>query len=244
MDTTAAAAAEAPHCQCCRRELHRAPAQDRTVCCSCEDRIAEQLLDVAALWEQLPAYAVRTTVVHEDTGRVTVSAPPGSAAPGDLGALDLMAGGVVNRLIVHEDAWRRELRKTGRWPLTPWRGDQDQTLRGVLAFLTAQLPWACLSYDDVPGLARDLTAVLRDMRAVVTGDRRRTRELAAPCPLVPDDAEPAEDGRLPPCGGVLVFDPQASLIRCRSCGAALGREDWTGLAIDAGVLPVALPDAA
>lgn len=244
MDTTLPDAGDLPApptCQCCTRALHGTDTTVRTVCVRCEQRITAQLADVAALWPRLAERRLRP-VRGDDGVRVATSGPAGSPAPGDLHTLNLLAGDVVGRLIVHEDAWRHAL----GWTLTPWRGNQNQTLAGVLRFLTVNLRWACGAYDDVDSLSRDLSAVLRDMRAAVTGDHRRPTELAVTCPL-PVDAGPGGEESV--CGGALLYDPQAARIRCTACHTSLDYTQWADLALDTGALtaltlPGVLPDAA
>jgi hypothetical protein len=152
-------------------------------------------------------------------------------------ALSLIAGGVVGALIVHEDAWRRELRRLyPRLPLTPFRGNQTQSLNGVLGFLRERLRWACYSYDGIEDLNEDLFRLLGKMRAVVTGEApKRVRVLPVPCPLKPN-------GRRA-CGGQLAFDPSTRHITCRTCRDEIGHQHWADIGLAVGLLALDLPAA-
>jgi hypothetical protein len=230
-------------CQCCpqpitdRVELDRG----RLVCRGCEQRMLSQLREVAQLWPHLATLAEKGTPLlgADDAPRPT--GPSGSQAPGDLAVLSLLAGGVTGPLLVEEDAWRRHLRGRGfRVPLTPWRGDQDQTLRGCLAWLLAHLNWAVHEYEDVDDLDRALRKILGSMRGVVTGDRRRAERLPLPCPL-PARGHDEDDPGAPACGGDLVFDPRRAVIRCGGCLRTLRPSQWHRLGA---TLTVPRPDAA
>ncbi|WP_128382397.1 hypothetical protein [Streptomyces cavernae] len=219
-------------CLCCPRGLY--DELGRLVCERCERNIADGLAEVATLWRQLPGRLEKGTGWAADGPRVTASRV-GAPLPGNPQVLDLIAGGVVGTLIVHEDAWRRELRRTyPRLPLTPWRGNQTQTLNGVLAFLNERLRWACFSYDGIEDLSQDLYRLVVKMRAVVTGEPpQRVRVLPVRCPVKPDGV------RL--CGGELVYDPRTRLITCRTCRDELGYEHWTDIGLAVGILAADLP---
>jgi hypothetical protein len=157
--------------------------------------------------------------------------------PGNLQALDLVAGGVTGTLIVHEDAWRRELRRIyPRLPLTPFRGNQSQTLAGVLTFLHEWLRWACQSYDGIQDLEQDLYDLLGRMQTVVSGEpRKKPRVLPVPCPLKPTGKKA--------CGGELAFDPTSRLITCRTCRGDIGHEHWADIGLAVGLIALDLPAA-
>jgi hypothetical protein len=223
-------------CLCCPRGLY--DDLGRLACDHCEQNIHDGLAEVAALWPKLPARLEKGASIAADEPRVRTSKVD-PELPGNARALDLIAGGVTGALLVHEDAWRRELRRMyPRLPLTPWRGNQTQTLAGVLGFFHQWLRWACLSYDGIEDLNRDLYRLLVKMRDVVTGEPRpRPAEvLPAPCPQKPDGK------RL--CGGELVFTPATRLITCRSCRKDLGFEHWAAIGLAAGTIALNLPDTA
>lgn len=223
-------------CLCCPRGLD--DDLGRLACPQCEQNIRDGLAEVATLWRKLPDRLEKGATVAADEPRVRTSKVDPDL-PGNAQALDLLAGGVTGALLVHEDAWRRELRRMyPRLPLTPFRGNQTQTLRGVLAFLEERLRWACLNYDGVEDLNQDLYRLLVKMRAVVTGEPRQrpVEVLPAPCPRKPDGK------RL--CGGELVFTPATRLITCRSCRHDLGFEHWAAIGLAAGLIALNLPDTA
>jgi hypothetical protein len=216
-------------CLCCPRGLY--DELGRLVCDRCERNIHDGLAQVAVMWRQLPARLEKgTSGAPADEPRVRTSKidpdPPGNAQ-----ALDLIAGGVTGTLLVHEDAWRRELRRLyPRQPLTPWRGNQTQTLTGTLGFLHKRLRWACYSYDGVEDLDKDVRRLVVKMRDVITGEppRRPVKVLPAPCPRKPDGQER--------CGGELVFTPDTRLITCRTCRQALNFEHWADIGLAAGTI--------
>lgn len=227
-----------PRCAVCRRRLTGLDADHgRRACLACQAELAQQLLAVAELWEELPGRLIKGTPPAKDPDAPKPVGAPGSAAPGNIDALNLLAGDVTGRLLVHEDDWRRDM----RMPPTPDRGSQDNTLEGVLRFLRRYLSWACLHSDDTDGLARTLRTLLRDMQAVIDNDRRRPHALAVPCPLAAAGQGPGPDGRIPRCGGELVYEPLASAIRCRNCRRTVGYEWWADLAFAAGIEPT--PDS-
>jgi hypothetical protein len=233
----------APLCQCCQKELHgRDLDGGRQVCRHCEDRLGEDLAKVGELWEKLPALLEKGAPAADGTEGVSTSGPTASQAPGNLAVLSLLAGGVTGPLLVQEDAWRRELRKRGHWPLTPRRGDQDQTLRGVLRFLSGNLHWACHDYDSVDDLDKDLGKLLGEMRGVVSGDRRRSKRLPVPCPL-PAPGSEEDDPQAPACGGTLTYYSLPKVtVRCDTCRRTLPWKLWHRVGLAAGL--ITLPDAA
>jgi hypothetical protein len=221
-------------CLCCTRALY--DDLGRLVCDRCERDIADGLTEVARLWRQLPGKLEKSTGGAADEPRVHTSKID-APLPGNAEALDLVAGGVVGALIIHEDAWRREMRRLyPRLPLTPFRGNQTQTLVGVLAFLRERLRWACYSYDGIEDLKADLDHLVGRMQAVVTGERpKRPKVLPVPCPLRP------RGGRV--CGGELAFDPVTKLITCRTCRGDIGYEHWADIGLAVGLIAMDPPAA-
>jgi hypothetical protein len=233
-----------PVCQCCpRRLLPLEVRHGRLVCRPCEERLESELDEVAVLWRQLPGQLVKGTSGGEASDAPRAPGPTGSQAPCNLAALSLLGGGVTDPLLAEEDAWRRELRKTRHCPLTPQRGGQDTTLKGVLAWLRVNLHWACHAYPDVDDLDRALRKLLGEMRGLVSGDRRRREELEPGCPM------PArghtEDAEAPKCGGQLTYDPRKKVIRCDTCRRAYGPTEWDQVGAAAGLitLPFTMPAA-
>ncbi|WP_234322714.1 hypothetical protein [Streptomyces sp. NRRL S-350] len=230
----AAGPADTPVCQCCPRRLKREElSAGRGVCWLCEDRIASGLQEIRTLWPRLSEVVHQGAAPREEGMPKPPSGPDGSTAPGNLEAYDLLAGGVTGPLLAREDEWRAELRRHDpRWPLTPHRGGQDQTVAGVLEFLGANLRWACGGgYSDVDDLDTDVRLLVRRMTAVVNNDRRRPCTLKAPCPL-PSRTDPSGT-----CGGELVYEPvPEAVIRCGLCKQRIGYQYWTDLVDAAGLL--------
>ncbi|MFF1284348.1 hypothetical protein ACFVY4_26850 [Streptomyces sp. NPDC058299] len=233
-DTTAPAY---PVCQCCPRRLLRSEVGlGRLVCRLCEQRLYTELGEIEILWVQLPGILAPGTAPTDSGGDAPrAPGPSGSRPPTNLAVLSLLGGGVTQPLLAEEDAWRQELRKGGHYPLTPFRGDQDQTLAGTVEWLRMNLLWACHSYPDVDDLHHTLNRVLGDMREAVTGDRRRREELAPGCPM-PARGHDDEDQDAPQCGGTLTYDPRKTLIRCGSCRRTYGPTEWDRLGAAAGLI--------
>jgi len=231
-------------CQCCPRPLlHRELRAGRGVCWLCEDRLTDDLTEVETLWRELPALLIPGTG-GDTSDAPRTPGPSGSKPPSSLPVLSLLGGGVTDVLLAQEDAWRRELRKTRHCPLTPFRGSQDQTLKGTVAWLRVNLRWACEAYPDVDDLDRALGKLLGEMRGLVTGDRRRREELAPACPMAArghDEDDPAS----PTCGGQLTFDPRKAAIRCDTCRRTWGPAEFDVLGAKAGLitLPFTVPAA-
>jgi hypothetical protein len=230
-DTTPAV----PVCQCCpRRLLAREVQAGRLVCRPCEKRLDAELAEVAELWEQLPALLAPGTAGGDDGGE-RAPGPTGSKPPANLAVLSLLGGGVTEPLLAEEDAWRRELRKGGHYPLTPHRGSQDNILRGTVAWLRLNLHWACGAYPDVDDLDRTLRQLLGEMRGLVSGDRRRREDLKPGCPM-PARGHADDDPAAPKCGGKLTYDPRKTVIRCDTCRRAYGPTEWDRLGAKADLI--------
>lgn len=233
-----------PVCQCCPRRLLGVEVErGRLVCRPCEERLARELLEVAQLWKQLPGLLRPGVGAGEVSDAPRAPGPSGSRPPAPIAVLSLLGGGVTDPLLVEEDAWRRELRKTRRCPLTPRRGGQDATLKGVVDWLGVNLYWACHAYPDVDDLDRTLWRLLGEMRGLVSGDRRRREDLTPGCPM---PARGYQDGAgAPQCGGTLTYDPRKTVIRCSSCRRSYGPSEWDEVGAAAGLitLPFKLPAA-
>ncbi|MFE4960904.1 hypothetical protein ACFRCW_45125 [Streptomyces sp. NPDC056653] len=235
-----------PVCQCCPRRLIGVEVQrGRLVCRPCESRIDAELGEVADLWERLPALLAPGTAGGDDAGDAPrAPGPSGSKPPANLAVLSLLGGGVTEPLLVEEDAWRRELRTTRHYRLTPGRGGQDNTLRGTVKWLRLNLYWACHAYPDVDDLDRTLRKLLGEMRGLVSGDRRRREDLKPCCPM-PARGYNEDDPETPKCGGRLTYDPRRTVIRCDTCRRAYGPADWDllGAAASLITLPFTVPAA-
>lgn len=221
-------------CRCCPRALFRVEVQDgRTVCRPCHARLAAELAEVLTLWDELPACLAPGTAGPGDGGP-RQAGPTGSRPSANLAVLSLLGGSVSDRLLAEEDAWRSELRKTRPYPLTPPRGRQDAVVRGCVTWLRGHLHWACHTYPDMDDLDRTLRRLLQEMRGVVTGDRRRTTDLAPACPMPAAGADET-DADTPACGGTLTYLPRQVVIRCDTCRRSFGPTEWDTLGAAAGL---------
>ncbi|MGR3875715.1 hypothetical protein ACUXZZ_45100 (plasmid) [Streptomyces graminifolii] len=225
-----------PVCQCCPRRLISIEAKHgRTVCRLCEERLAKQLDEILTLWQQLHQVVVPGTAPADGGGdEPRAPGPTGSRPPADVNVLSLLGGGVTQPLLVEEDAWRQELRKERHYPLTPFRGNQTQTLTGCVTWLRGNLLWACHSYPDLDDLSRTLGKLLGEMRGAITGDRRPKEDLTPGCPMAAR-GHVEDDTNAPPCGGLLTFDPRRTVIRCDTCRRTYGVADWHHLGAAAGL---------
>ncbi|WP_203232771.1 hypothetical protein [Streptantibioticus cattleyicolor] len=222
----------AGQCQCCGWHLRGDGNTGRQVCRRCQTALDADLAQVAELWVRLGEHLERLTGVRTDPDLPRHPGPTGSQAPGDLAVISLRAGGVTSKLLVHEEDWRRQL----GWTLTPWRGDQDETLAGVLRFLRDNLHWACHAHEHdvhLDMLSTDLYELLWDMTGAITGDRRRPHALSLPCPAS-TGTDP--DGTPAVCGGTLWFEPRHNRLRCRSCRQIIGHQQWVDISLAAGLL--------
>lgn len=222
-----------PACSCCALPLYEEEVgAGRTACRRCEQVTAGRLRDVAALWPRLPACTVKGTA--QTDGRAAPGGT-GSAAPGNLAAISLLAGDVTDRLRVHEDHWRTV--RGGR-PVTGPRGNPDQGLRAVLAYLSINLNWACHAAVDLHTLAADLRHLVGEMTAIVTGETDPRVTVPFPCPYPAPGADPA-DPQPPACGGRLRMDPRPAEIHCRDCRAIVPVHRWVELGIVVGAFLLA-----
>ncbi|MFJ3793931.1 hypothetical protein [Kitasatospora sp. NPDC090091] len=217
-------------CACCARPLHNAEAlTGRTTCLPCQHAIADLLREVADLWRQLPEHTGKPTRPHGGGGG---GHPGGSAAPGSLAAISLLAGDATTRLQVHEDDWRRTL----GWPIATFRGDPGQTLTAVLAFLGANLTWACHTREaDTPTLHADLRRLTGEMTTAITGERDPRVTVPYPCPA-PALGYDEDDPNAPTCGAVMRMDPRIPEIRCAGCRRAIPRHRWIELGLTVGAI--------
>ncbi|MFD0393292.1 hypothetical protein ACFQ3Z_15775 [Streptomyces nogalater] len=127
-------------------------------------------------------------------------------------------------LLAEEDAWRRELRKSGHYPLTPHRGGQDNTLRGTVHWLRLNLHWAC----GAPGRRRPRPGATPTSRRDARPGVRRPPPTRGPRTPLSDAARghAEDDPAAPKCRGQLTYDPRKSVIRCDTCRRAYGPHEW------------------
>lgn len=233
----AAASGDAPGCLCCALPLYRQEVQDgRSVCRLCEAVMAKRLTEVADLWEQLPACTAKGTPGGSNGGGVAVAGGTGSAAPGNIAAISLLAGDVTGRLLAVEDDWRRAL----DLPVATFRGDPGQALAVVLRFLTGNLYWACRVpagggvRPDVQGLHTELRRLVGEMASVVTGERDPRVTVPFPCPAPATGWDP-DDEDAPRCGGRLRMDPRVLEISCANDRRhTVPRHRWLELGLTVG----------
>jgi hypothetical protein len=226
----AAESGDAPPCGCCGSALYREElGAGRTVCLRCERYIADRLAEVLRLWEKLPKHTEKGSPTGEPGG----GSSTGSAAPGDLHVLNLLAGDVPRRLQVHEDAWRRV---RGSAPAV-LPGSHDRRLRDVLAYLQINLDWACRAGAevDVRALDGDLRHLLAEMTSIITGERDRRVPVPCPCPM-PAPGFPDEDWQAPRCGALLRMYPKEAEIRCAGCKRRVPRHRWHEIGVLGGFI--------
>lgn len=169
--------ATTPACVICSRDLldHELQPQRRMACRLCETRGVEALRTLPGLYRQTAHLLQPGT--SKQGGRVSgsKSAPmPCSEAVLSFRA----AGGMVTVLAEWERAFRYEL----RYAEPPFRGDYQQTLDGVVHFLTNAAPWAYASFAAVDEYHRELQQIAGQARAIVTGETPARRfKLRCPC---------------------------------------------------------------
>ncbi|MGW4803059.1 hypothetical protein [Kitasatospora sp. NPDC004272] len=214
-----------PRCAACRAALLPDDLRDRRqVCTRCEHQVLAALDDVAELWCLLPEHLLKPQLPGTGTGG---TAPEGSAAPGNLTVLSLLAGEAAARLAVWDAAWREKL----GWRDTPLRGRPDHALRQILRFLRDHLPWAVREAGDlVASLRADVRRLVGYMRTA-TADTRSLVPLPQPCPYATTDTPDA-----PPCEGKLLMDRERREIRCVRCSATVPMHSWRELGIAVGAL--------
>lgn len=209
-------------CTHCPRLLH-AEELGRPVCRICEDRATEQLAALPGLYQGLEA-ALAPGAAHSGS-RVTATRNP--PLPAALQPLNLRGpGGIVTELQFIEDSWRRTL----GWTIAPFRGSLQQTVGPVVAFLTANLPWACDSFEEVADDLKVIGRLHNQATSAVTGERD-TRVPIGCCPTINEDTGAG-------CGEKLRVSPWALVIRCTSCGASWQRDEWLRLGATLRGLPV------
>lgn len=210
----------APACGCCRLPLYPAEAASgRTECRRCEGILTERLREIARLWELLPAAVEKGS--PRPGPRTSGGGGGGSPAPGNLAAINLLAGDVTTRLRTFEDDWNRAF----GWPIAGFRGNEDQTFTSVMDFLRRNLHGACHQPNaDVHGLSGELRRLQGQMTSAVTGERDPRVTLPYTCPDPPPD-DPAAD----PCGGRMRMDPRIPEIRCSTCGRETSQLGWLDL---------------
>jgi hypothetical protein len=228
----ALSAPERPTCPCCRRLLPLQQWHDRRwVCVLCEQAIAAGLREIGALWPQLADRLEKGKPGGRQAPRAAAGA--GSKAPLNLGALSLLAGEVTRELRAFEDDWRRVL----GWPVATFAGNQDQTLKTVVAFLLGNLYWAC--HDDgradVHGLHQVVERLVWQMTSAVTGESDPRVPVNQTCPLPAAGFDP-DDPQAPECGGPLLMDPRVPEIRCAQCRTATPRHRWLELGVTVGTI--------
>lgn len=196
-----------PACKICSCGLYDIT---RTTCEPCQGWLLDGLNEIEHLWLKLPDYLERGT-----TGGVSVSGSRAPAMPLNAEVLELTSqGGIVTQLLVHEDDWR----KARRFTATPWRGNFDQTLPGVVRFLRTNLAWACQNYEHTDDLAKDLRRLIGRCRAVVTGEPRE-RRFTVHC---------AADQ----CGGAMQITINTRSAECPDCYAEYSHGELMDLKAD------------
>jgi hypothetical protein len=205
-----------PQCVCCSTELHGAD-YGRQACGRCQDRMTDRLNQIEHDYLELPRHLQRGATVNSGTrsgGSVV------AALPVRLDVLNLLGpGGIVTELCAVEDDWR----KARGFTVQAFRGSAEQTMPKVCKFLRGSLGWACASYEDVADLDQLLARIAGQLRAVVTGEYRRT--FAVSCMAEYDDGTV--------CGAPIRVGVDILRQVCTGCGAEWTRETFFRLAAEA-----------
>ena len=192
-----------PNCAACGRELWTAEA-GRIACRPCEDKTANRIAELPALFRQLD-----TTASLMRGARRPGAGGGGSKTPPIPPRLEVLAlvgpGGVAARLSAIEDAWRAVL----GWTVAPWRGSPAQSVPLLAGFLANNLLWACSSYEEVGQDIDDLRRLHAECAAIVNDERRPGRVQIGNCPV------PRADNRI--CWQPLTATAASHRIHCTAC---------------------------
>lgn len=187
-------------CVICGRDLleHELQPHRRVACRLCENRGVELLRALPALYRQTAVLLQPGT--SGKGGRVSGS--KSAPMPCSEAVLNLRAqGGMVTVLASWEEALRSELDYTE----APFRGDYQQTLDGVVQFLTNAAPWIYANFAAVDEYHRELTHIAGQAQSIVTGETP-ARRVTVRCT----------------CGAGLRITLDTPGRRCGTCGAQYG----------------------
>lgn len=194
-----------PTCTACGRDLW-ADELDRVACRPCQNRTAQRIAELPALFRQLDTTAalMREARRPGGSGGSISRTPP---IPPRLDVLTLVGpGGVAARLAAIEDAWRQAL----GWTVAPWRGSPAQAVPAHVEFLTNNLLWACSSYESVAQDIEEIRQLHGECKTLAAGDRRPGRVKIGHCPTL-------VDGHL--CWTPLTATTTSHRVHCPTCGS-------------------------
>ncbi len=182
-------------CGLCGRE------GDRYLCEYDTTRLAKQLADLPVLHDEL----VQCLVPRRGGWGEIVSTKnaAGPRSPLDESVLDEISTGNMP-LVVH--SWRVDVQHV-RWP--QHSPPPPDTLAADARWLSMELDWIAEHYPAAGDLAREVSALERQARAV-TGDPVPQRKTVGQCIAVIDD-----EGTV--CGTDITHRAGESKLRCRSC---------------------------
>jgi hypothetical protein len=195
-------------CLICRRDL-RDYETGRYSCLICQDRGIAMLRAMPGLYEQLGE------LLQPGSGQVggRVSGSKTAPLPCSTEILNLRSrGGLVTILASWEDAIRDELGYTA----ATFRGNYQQTLAGVVAFLAGNAPWIYASFAAVDEMHEELRRYHGQARALAEGERG-----------------PRQFGVVCACGAVLSISLETPGKQCRSCGEQYGLQELRRLPLAA-----------
>lgn len=184
---------------------------------ACHNQVHAQLRQIPEL------YALLADALEPDrTANTHVSGSKLPPLPVRLHPLNLRGpGGVVSVLAIWETDWRRQalLRSL------PARAGREQLLTGehtlaeIIRWLGDRLWWAVDHYPAISEFAGDVRAIVRDCR-IALGDLDDS---------MPIGHCPARTYNEHVCGARLRAYPQATAIRCDSCGTEWPKHKWPHL---------------
>jgi hypothetical protein len=189
--------APTPACLICLRALY-ADELGRYACRPCQDRGTTMLRAMPALYVQLGE------LLQPGAGRSEgrVSGSKAAPLPCSVDVLDLRSrGGLVTILASWEDAIRDELGYTA----ATFRGSYEQTLTGIVGFLTGNAPWIYSSFAAVDELHEEVRRLHGRARALAGGEPG-ARRFGVVCT----------------CGTILKITLDTPGERCTGCGTQYG----------------------
>lgn len=196
--------ADTPRCVICGSLLY-ADELGRFACLLCQKRGMRLVRAMPGYYRQLGALLEPGGSRGE--GRVTGS--KSAPLPCSETILNLRArGGLVTILATWEDAVRDELGFT----TATFRGDMEQTLDGVVAFLANNAPWIYARFAAVDDYHQELQQMHGRASVLVTGEKPE-RPVVVQCP----------------CGGRLRITLSTPGRRCQGCGEQYGWQELRGL---------------
>ncbi|MFJ2259500.1 hypothetical protein ACIOKD_14360 [Streptomyces sp. NPDC087844] len=176
-------------------------AGDRFLCPRETTRLAKQLAELPVLYDELVQCLVPRRSGFGEI--VSTRGAAGPRSPLDESVLDEISTGAIG-LVVH--SWRVDVQRV-RWP--QHSPPPPGTLAADCRWLAMELDWIAANYPAAADLAREVSALERQARAV-TGDPVPQRKTVGQCIAVTDD-----QGTV--CGADITHRAGESDLRCRAC---------------------------